>query len=502
MGTFAGPKFVDLVSALLLAGVVSLFGCDSSGSPSTVEARQSELRLDRKEAEDCCHRQFRPGRDRERCLDDCAHGRFNHGCGMRRDAGVHDAARDAGDATSADAAPASCPTITSVVPPSEDLFDFNDVLVTVTAADPNPGDVLTFSWTTTGGTLTPTGLTANTPAQFFECTSVGPQTISIAVSNGSCGSSASITINCVAQCGNNFIEPGEDCDPPNSVPNGRILCDGTCHFLGTCGNGTLDPGEQCDPPSPGRCGTDCQRTAICGDGILGPGEQCDPPHQGPDGVQCGSSCQFLTCGNGTIDPGEQCDPPRSLAGIGVPLCTQDCQIPTCGNLVLDPGEACDPPNGTTCDSSCQPIPVVCGDGIVQPGETCDFPNVQFCNQCQTTTCGGCFFAATGGDPACQSLIGTARATCQALLSCLSRMPEPCSLGQPPAGRGPACYCGDSDPTCSAGATGACAAQFNAVAGISDPAVVLGLLNDPTSFLNRVRNEALAFDGFGCGMLCR
>ncbi len=107
MGTFAGPKFVDLVSALLLAGVVSLFGCDSSGSPSTVEARQSELRLDRKEAEDCCHRQFRPGRDRERCLDDCAHGRFNHGCGMRRDAGVHDAARDAGDATSADAAPAS-----------------------------------------------------------------------------------------------------------------------------------------------------------------------------------------------------------------------------------------------------------------------------------------------------------------------------------------------------------------------------------------------------------
>jgi len=458
MSTFPAPKVVVLVSALMVAAPMSLSGCGGMGSTSTVESQRSELRLDRKEGEECCRLQFRPGRNRERCLDDCAHGRFNHGCEIRHDAGVHDAGkhdagnhdagvrdgssdgtRDTGQETSADAGAAgTCPSIASVVPPSEDLPDFTDVLITVTPADTNPDDVLTFSWTATGGTLTPPGLTANTPAQFFECTSVGPQTITIAVSNGVCGSSASITLNCVAVCGNNFIEPGEDCDPPNSVPNGRILCDATCHFLGTCGNGTIDPGEQCDPP-------------------------------------------------------------RSQAVPGLPACTQDCQIPTCGNLVLDPGEACDPPNGTTCDSSCQAIPVVCGDGIVEPGETCDFPNVEFCNQCQTTTCGGCFFTAVGGDPACQSLTGTARTTCQTLLSCLSTSPTGC-VAALFGGRGPTCYC--SDATCSAGANGACAAQFNAVAGTSDPTVVLGQLNDPTSFLNQVRNEAARFGGFGCGMICR
>ena len=519
MSMFPASKAVGLVSALTVAALMSLSGCGGPGSTATVESQQSELRLQRKDGEECCRLQFRPGRNRERCLDDCAHGRFNHGCEIRHDAGVHDAGNhDAGNhdagvhdgssdgprnivdgASGKPDAAGTCPTIASVVPPSEDLPNFTDVLITVTPADANPDDVLTFSWTATGGTLTPPGLTANTPAQFFECTSVGPQTITIAVSNGVCGSSASITINCVAVCGDNFIEPGEDCDPPNSVPNGRILCDATCHFLGTCGNGTIDPGEQCDPPSPGLCGTDCQRTAICGDGIIGPGEQCDPPHQGPDGIQCGSNCQFLTCGNFQIDPGEQCDPPRSQAVPGLPACTQDCQIPTCGNLVLDPGEGCDPPDGTTCNSSCQPIPVVCGDGIVEPGETCDFPNVEFCNQCQTTTCGGCFFAATGNDPACQSLTGTARTTCQALLSCLSTGLAQCVAGLF-GGSGPTCYC--SDATCSAGANGECAAQFNAVAGTSDPTVVLGQLNDRTSFLNQVRNEAVKFGGFGCGMFCR
>ena len=46
----------------------------------------------------------------------------------------------------------------------------------------------------------------------------------------------------------------------------------------------------------------------------------------------------------------------------------------CGDGNRDPAEQCDPPNGTTCDTSCQNIPIVCGNSIVQPGEECDDSN--------------------------------------------------------------------------------------------------------------------------------
>jgi len=239
-----------------------------------------------------------------------------------------------------------------------------------------------------------------------------------------------------------------------------------------------------------------RQPGFCGDGVIEAGEQCDPPLRGPDGLQCGSNCQLLTCGNGVIDPGEQCDPPKSSGTA--PLCSQTCQIPICGNGVVDPGEACDPPNGIVCDSNCQSIPIVCGDGIVQPGESCDFPNPAICSQCQITGCGGCYFQAIGGDSACQSVTGTARVTCQNLLSCLAEGIGRCYLQPPGTG---ACFCGA--PTCSAGANGQCAFQFEAVAGTTDPAVVLQQLSDPTSLVSRVRAEGQAFaNDAACGMFCR
>jgi hypothetical protein len=244
---------------------------------------------------------------------------------------------------------------------------------------------------------------------------------------------------------------------------------------------------------------------FCGDGIVGLGEQCDPPRVGPDGLQCASDCQLFTCGNGVVDPGEQCDPPETQ---GTTPCTQSCQRPTCGNGVIDPGEQCEPPNTSVCDAQCQSIPNVCGNGIVQPGETCDFVDSQYCLSCQTTTCGACFFAAVSNDerrsmeddsdPACQTLSGAARTTCQLLLACMSRGVAACvndALFHPLT----ACYC--SDATCSAGADGVCAAEFDAVAGTTDTATVLGLLNDPTSLLSKVRAEADLFAQSLCGSIC-
>jgi hypothetical protein len=245
-------------------------------------------------------------------------------------------------------------------------------------------------------------------------------------------------------------------------------------------------------------------TATCGNNFVEPGEQCDPPRAGGDGLQCGPDCQFLTCGNGVLDPGEQCDPPRSTGSFN--LCDQNCQIPTCGDGIVEPGESCDPPNTVVCDSQCQNIPIACGNGIIQPGETCDFPGFQFCQGCQITTCGKCFFASLGTegvnpsntDFVCQVLTGTARTTCQALLSCMSQGDAQCLF--PPFFTGlTACYC--SDATCSAGANGQCAAQFNAVAGTTDPAVVIGELSDPNSLLVNVRNEAVKFGNSSCGMAC-
>jgi hypothetical protein len=54
------------------------------------------------------------------------------------------------------------------------------------------------------------------------------------------------------------IDPGEDCDPPDT-----LRCDETCHAItceptGLCGNGTVDPGEACEPPGVDACGRDCQ----------------------------------------------------------------------------------------------------------------------------------------------------------------------------------------------------------------------------------------------------
>ena len=200
------------------------------------------------------------------------------------------------------------------------------------------------------------------------------------------------------------------------------------------------------------------------------------------------------CGDHVIGPGETCDPPTGPSSNGGQLCDSTCHVPTCGNLVLDPGEACDPPNDTTCDRTCQPIPIACGNGVVQPGETCEWTNTQLCQNCQATNCGSCFAALGGGAGVCDRLSVADSLACNQLVGCASHNMAFCaSIGAV------GCYC--SDQTCSAGANGLCVAQFNALAHSTDPAVVRTQIADPSTPVGKVSKALVSFLHSSCGPIC-
>lgn len=515
--------FVLCLTAAGLAAVAA--GCRGPDPSTDVEDvafasrnRQVEDFASRsRQFEDCCKHQLGPGRYRDECIEEARHGRCRLDCRPPRDAGApnrragspdagtRDAGRADGNAGSPDAAKdaggASCPTLTPITASATGSIPVGQATtLAIIALDPSGGAAsLGFLGTATGGTLSSFSIGQNSVEADgfvnFVCTEVGTETITVTVLGAGCPLSESINVTC-SLCGDGIVESGEQCDPPRPG-----ICSSTCQFAAVCGDGIIGPGEQCDPPHQGpdglQCGANCQ-LLTCGNGVIDPGEQCDPPKSSGTAPLCSQTCQIPACGNGVIDPGEQCDPPKSSGTA--PLCSQTCQIPTCGNGVIDPGETCDPPDGIVCDSNCQSIPIVCGNGIVQPGEQCD--GTPFCNQCQATTCGACFFEALDdaglqGDPGCSGLTGTALTNCQNLLNCLTRELGECFFE--PAGIN-ACFCGA--PTCPSAPNGQCGFQFEAVAGTTNPAVVLQQLADPTSLVSQVRAEGQAFANFpGCGPIC-
>lgn len=389
-----------------------------------------------------------------------------------------------------------CPTIASVTAGMTDVFNKGSAFVSVAASDPDPGDNLAYAWSVTGGYVFQDVTTAVVE---YMCTDVGLQTVTATVSDGKCSVSGSVDINCYAWCGDGVVSPGEVCDPPHTGPDG-LQCSPSCQLL-TCGNGVIDPGEQCDPPKSGACSTTCQ-VVLCGNGVLDPGEQCDPPLSGV----CSATCQNVpvVCGDGVIEPGEACDPPTGPSSTNsAPLCDATCQVPICGNLALDPGEGCDPPNDTTCDRSCQPIPIACGNGIVQGIETCDYGTTTpaICRNCQSTNCGGCFAAVGGGARVCSGLDVPDTQACSALVTCTAN-----NMGFCANVTGAACYCTAAatqppSSACAAGPDGPCVAQFQALAHSTDPAVVMAQINDPATPVGKVATAMRNFSHSPCGSPC-
>ena len=181
--------------------------------------------------------------------------------------------------------------------------------------------------------------------------------------------------------------------------------------------------------------------------------------------------------------------------------TVTCVAPVCGNNIIEAGEDCDPPNGTTCDASCHTISAFCGDGVINaPGEECEPPNEpatsygygcdascrvtdSLCHACELTKCDALFGDA--GAWGCANLSGTAKANCEALLSCI-RTSHCAAATQDAQG----CYCGTAaDLGCLTGsANGACKAQYEAAAGTTDPATIANVFTDPSSPVGLANNQ--------------
>jgi hypothetical protein len=118
---------------------------------------------------------------------------------------------------------------------------------------------------------------------------------------------------CDFRCGNEVIDPNEDCDPPGSAcPDRRRVCSSDCTCpQPSCGDGILDPGEQCDPGGvsicPCRPDCTCETTPLgcceCPDGCL------PEPATG-----CPAGCPAL--------PGLTCGPFTGQCETPVPTCCQ------------------------------------------------------------------------------------------------------------------------------------------------------------------------------------
>jgi hypothetical protein len=213
-----------------------------------------------------------------------------------------------------------CPIITGATATPQAVAVGNSLELAATASDADMGDTVTFAWSAPAGTFSAPA----TAMTSYTCTQGGTQNITLTISDGQCGDTMVIPVDCVTlACGNGMVEPalGEQCDPPSAANH----CDMNCRIIPVCGNGTVEAGEQCDPPnSPGGANT------------------------------CSQTCQNIpiACGNSLVQPGEQCDPPNGTT------CSMTCQnivAPVCGNGVVESGEQCDPPNGSTCDSTCHTI---------------------------------------------------------------------------------------------------------------------------------------------------
>jgi cysteine-rich repeat protein len=117
----------------------------------------------------------------------------------------------------------------------------------------------------------------------------------------------------LAVCGDGIlISPPEECDDGTGNSDTEPdACRDDC-TLPACGDNVVDTGEQCDPPNTTTCNENCQFQ--CGDGELDPGEDCDPPDP--------ETCDNLVDddGDGLID----CHDPDCNESTE-PTCSDQCQ---------------------------------------------------------------------------------------------------------------------------------------------------------------------------------
>ena len=191
-----------------------------------------------------------------------------------------------------------------------------------------------------------------------------------------------------AVCGNNVLEPGEQCDKyQDAACPGHCGCDCKCNGPTTTTTTTVCKATTTTIPDTKTTllvttttVPDTKTTLLvttttvpettttlppttttttipkCGDNVVNQtSEQCD----GLDATDCSGQpcledCTCPVCGDGVVEGNEQCEPAETApSACGGKPCLANCRCPVCGNGIIEPGEICDPPSTGDCGADCR-----------------------------------------------------------------------------------------------------------------------------------------------------
>ncbi len=175
------------------------------------------------------------------------------------------------------------------------------------------------------------------------------------------------------KCPDNTININEKCD------GNRFGIIDNCVELGFKG-GTISCSNRCELDT-----SKCEPKPLCGNDVIEPGEECDGDNLGiiksscseyssyfsSGTIKCDDNCKLDTfncvespvCGNGFLDGSEECDR-TNFIGIADDKCTSYSQTYESGIL------GCGKDNCKVSTNNCVPKPE-CGNGVIENGESCE-----------------------------------------------------------------------------------------------------------------------------------
>ena len=189
------------------------------------------------------------------------------------------------------------------------------------------------------------------------------------------------------RCGNDRIDPGETCDPPESCPS---CVDGDPCTLDTIHSGSA---ETCDlvcvstpitacESADGCCPTSCNSgvdsdcSSRCGNGVVDPAETCDPPETCAESCTDRNACTVDTLAGSAANCNVRCVlTPVTACNSGDGCCPDGCSSAadsdcssSCGNGEIDENETCDPVS--TCPTQCDDMNACTVDRLTGNVEAC------------------------------------------------------------------------------------------------------------------------------------